>query len=220
MKIGAITIGQSPRKDITDDVVKILPKNYQLIECGALDGYSYQEIINKFKPEEEDELLVTRLRDGQEVELAKNKIIKEVDKCIDKLEKENCKYIVLFCTGNMNLKSKNTPLILPNDYLRQIVVDIAGSQKIAVLVPHHDQIKTIKVPWQKLEVQAEFFACSPYGELRNFKKVLGYIKKQDFALVYLDCIGYSIKMQSILVRELNLPVILPRTMIMRCIALL
>ena len=44
MKIGAVTIGQSPRVDIHPDVLPILGKNTELVECGCLDGMTKQQI--------------------------------------------------------------------------------------------------------------------------------------------------------------------------------
>ena len=38
VKIGAVTIGQSPRTDVTCDILPILGDNVQLLEAGALDG--------------------------------------------------------------------------------------------------------------------------------------------------------------------------------------
>ena len=64
-KIGAITIGQSPRTDVTKDLKEILV-DFELLECGALDEYSYQEVLEKFQPID-DNLFVSRMRNGKEV---------------------------------------------------------------------------------------------------------------------------------------------------------
>lgn len=40
VKIGAITVGQSPRVDVTPDLWPIFGPNVELIEAGGLDGLS------------------------------------------------------------------------------------------------------------------------------------------------------------------------------------
>ena len=42
-KIGAVTIGQAPRTDITGDILPMLSPNIKLVEYGALDPFSFEE---------------------------------------------------------------------------------------------------------------------------------------------------------------------------------
>ena len=65
IKIGAITIGQAPRTDITRDILPLLPDYMTLIEYGALDDMNYEDIMAQFHPEPADEVLVSRMRDGR-----------------------------------------------------------------------------------------------------------------------------------------------------------
>ena len=63
MKIGAITIGQAPRVDVTCDIMDIFGDKIELLQRGGLDGLTVAD-IEKFKPEEGDYVLVSRLTDG------------------------------------------------------------------------------------------------------------------------------------------------------------
>ena len=58
IKIGAITIGQAPRTDITRDILPLLPDYMTLTEYGALDDMTYEEVMSQFAPSEDDEVLV------------------------------------------------------------------------------------------------------------------------------------------------------------------
>ena len=51
MKIGAITIGQAPREDVTCDVLPFLGEGVILLQAGGLDGLSKEEIA-QFQPEQ------------------------------------------------------------------------------------------------------------------------------------------------------------------------
>ena len=48
-KIGAITVGQSPRVDLIPEIQPILGDSVEIIQTGALDGLSKEEIA-KFVP--------------------------------------------------------------------------------------------------------------------------------------------------------------------------
>lgn len=63
MKIGAVTIGQSPRDDIIPEIRDILGPGVEIIETGVLNGLSLEE-IKDFYPEPTDFTLVTRMKDG------------------------------------------------------------------------------------------------------------------------------------------------------------
>ena len=43
-KVGAVTIGQSPRDDILRDVEDILGKEMELVQAGALDDMTLEEV--------------------------------------------------------------------------------------------------------------------------------------------------------------------------------
>ena len=63
MKIGAVTIGQSPRVDVTPDIMPIFGDEVELLQMGALDGLSKEDIA-AMVPREGDYILVSRLNDG------------------------------------------------------------------------------------------------------------------------------------------------------------
>ena len=43
-KIGMITIGQSPRVDIVPEIKEILGEEIEVLEAGALDGLSLEQV--------------------------------------------------------------------------------------------------------------------------------------------------------------------------------
>ena len=53
VKIGMITIGQSPRNDILSVMKRYLPSDAQVVECGALDGLDRDEILDLAPDDEE-----------------------------------------------------------------------------------------------------------------------------------------------------------------------
>ena len=47
-KIGMLTIGQSPRDDILPGLKEIFGKNVEIVEAGALDGLTLEEVERVF----------------------------------------------------------------------------------------------------------------------------------------------------------------------------
>ena len=43
-KVGLITVGQSPRSDVVPDMAAILGGDVEILEAGALDGLSREQI--------------------------------------------------------------------------------------------------------------------------------------------------------------------------------
>ena len=65
-KLGAITVGQSPRTDVTDDIMGIFQGKVEILERGALDGLTVED-IDKLAPDAGEYVLVSRMRDGSQV---------------------------------------------------------------------------------------------------------------------------------------------------------
>ena len=84
MKIGAVTIGQSPRVDVTPDILPILGDKIELLQAGALDGLSREE-IEDMAPGPEDYVLVSRLNDGSFAKFGESFILERMQNCISKL---------------------------------------------------------------------------------------------------------------------------------------
>ena len=74
MKIGAITVGQSPRTDVTGDILPIFQGKIELIERGALGGLTREDIA-RFAPRGDDYVLVSRLCDGSSVTFGESYIV-------------------------------------------------------------------------------------------------------------------------------------------------
>lgn len=211
MKVGFLTIGQSPRKDIMDDIDPILrDAGIEYSECGALDGLTRQQ-IELLRPESKsDYVLVTRLLDGSEVKLSKTKIVSLLQDCIVRME-DRVDAIGLFCTGEFpELKSKKL-LVEPSILLSKVVEALSPTSSITILIPSADQEMELRKKWD-LGSERAVIPISPYtSNINDFKTKLKDVKADQ--LVVMDCIGYSVEMKKLVSRILMRPVILPRTLL-------
>ena len=77
-RVGLITVGQAPRSDVVPDMAAILGGNVEIVEAGALDGLSREQIA-PLAPAGDDEILVTRLADGSSVFVGKTRMIPRIE---------------------------------------------------------------------------------------------------------------------------------------------
>ena len=83
MKIGALTIGQSPRNDLIPEIEAFF-KGAEIIQLGALDGLSKEQIAD-LAPSGDDEILVSKLKDDSWALMAESKIISLLQERTDEL---------------------------------------------------------------------------------------------------------------------------------------
>jgi len=73
VKVGLLTIGQSPREDVVPEMSPFFLPNIKILEKGLLDDLSPEE-IRRLKPKTGETPLVTRLRKGGSIQLSEKKI--------------------------------------------------------------------------------------------------------------------------------------------------
>lgn len=216
-KIGAITIGQSPRKDVVGEMCEVLGENIEVLQAGALDGLTKEEIL-EFTPRDHDFVLVSKLNDGSSVKFGESYILPRLQKCVEKLEGEGAELIVFICTGKFPdiFKSKGL-LLYPQTILHAVVPKLASRGKIGVINPDQDQIKQCEDIWGQSVATVEAVAGSPYGDIQEVIEAAEELKSRDVDVIVMDCIGYTVAMKN-QVREITgKPVILPRTLVARVI---
>lgn len=215
MKIGMITVGQSPRVDVMADIAPLFDPDTLLLQRGALDGMT-QEELQEITPEEGDYVLVSRLNNGQQVRFAERKIIPKLQAAITSLETDGVSCILMLCTGKFppELKS-NVRMIYPYDLLTGLVPILSGNGHIAVILPDESQIPQLKVRWEQLADQVTLIAASPYGDLKEVLNAGEKLKDCSADLIILDCIGYTSEMKEMIRTVTKKPVLLPRTLLAR-----
>jgi len=213
-KIGLITIGQSPRNDIMSDILPILGNRAEILQKGALDNLS-QDQLSEIAPGPCDTVLVSSLRDGTSVLMAEEKILKLLQKCIEELESLGVSGIMLLCTGDFkDTLSSSVPLLFPNKILSGLLPALCDEGKLLILVPEPAQKAEAVHHWRKLGIEAEAFALSPYccthDEIRQTAAALSEVSG-DYVL--LDCMGYSAEIKEGISDCCNKNIILPRTLL-------
>lgn len=218
MKIGTLTIGQSPRMDIIPELKEAIGFEVEIEERGALDDLTWEEARDLY-PGPDDYILVTRMRDGREVKIAERYIIERMKKCIDDLERSDVDFIILLCTGEFPEEITSKKLILkPNKLMENIVKGILQEGVIADIVPSPGQVQLMKKRWNRTNPNLEVIVdtLSPYtGIDEEIKKVAERIAKTDANLIILDCLGFNKRAKTVFRKVTKKPILLPRTLLGR-----
>jgi len=212
LKLGVITIGQSPRNDVVGEIREILG-HVKIVERGCLDELTNEQ-IESLKPAEREPFLVTVLRDGSSVQVSKEKTVQLLKKGIKELEKEGVTSIVLLCTGDfLDLESKKRLIQLGKLIGGLVEGMLAPEEKLGVIVPCSGQIGQTKKKWSHLDPVVE--AASPYEDSGKILEVAERLRVENVDLTVLDCIGYTRQMKQTVREITEKPVILARSLLAR-----
>ncbi|SDY99258.1 protein AroM [Evansella caseinilytica] len=212
-KIGLLTIGQSPRSDMTPEMQVLLGAETTFIEAGALDDLTEAEIA-RLAPDKGEATYVSRLRNGNSVKLAKRKVLPLLQGKVNEVE-EIASSSVIVCTGSFPDISHKKPLLFPDQILKHVVKAVLREGNLGLLVPLAEQKQQLIEKWDALPVVAA--AASPY-EAGDFERPAQELKANGATIIVLDCMGYTEQHKKIVKAATGLPVILARSIVARIAA--
>ena len=208
-KIGAITVGQTPRTDLIPEIAPILGDSIEIIQMGGLDGLTKEE-IQTMTPAPGDHVLVSRLKDGSSVSFGESHILPRLEACMDQLKKDQVSLILFLCTGEFpDTFQADVPLIFPSKILTSIVSAI-HPHRLAVIAPVKEQLPQMQTKWAGCANSVYGLAASPYDGVETVAAAARSIPS-DADLIVLDCIGYTVEMKERVQALTGKSVLLPRT---------
>lgn len=215
MKIGFVTIGQSPRDDLISVFRKRIGERHDLIILGTLDGISPNDVA-ALAPNSEEEPLVTQLRSGQSVTIAKERILGLMQAQINELQALGVEFIVALCTGPFPELRANVPLLLPDVVLRHFVQGVMPAGKLGVIAPLAGQHLMMREKWHDYD-DLTVAALDPYDEHGEPHDLPSF---DDCGIVVLDCMGYSPGTRRLVHDHAGKPVILAQDVLAHAVELL
>lgn len=212
-KVGLITIGQSPRSDMTPEMQAILGSTTMFIEAGALDDLSKEEIA-RLAPEKNEITYVSRLRNGKSVKLSKKKILPHLQTKIHEIEQSVSSSIIV-CTGSFPTISHTKPLLLPDQILKGVVKAALGKGIMGLIIPLEEQKRHLLEKWGDTPLVVA--ASTPYEEA-NIENTARKLKEKGATMLVLDCMGYTEEHKRRVQTATGLPTILSRSIVARIAA--
>jgi len=220
--VGVVTIGQSPRTDVVPDIAAALPAGTRVIERGALDHAGPAELA-RLAPARGEDLLVSRLRDGTEVTLAEARVVPLLQDAVDEVAGRGAAVVAALCTGTLAGIRCPRPLLMPGPLVRNLVTAAAPQGRISrlgVVVPAPDQIEPARADWSAAAGEVLVLAASPYGPPAGLARAADALAVWRPDLVVLDCLGFDGPMKQLVARAVEVPVVLPRTVLAGALAAL
>lgn len=210
LKAAFVTIGQSPRPDITPGLLARIDGALDVTEIGALDGLGDAQIA-AMAPAAGEETLVTRLRDGREVVIGKRKTQARLQALFDRIDAEGrLEAIVLLCTGYFPGLHSRTLLVEAQrivDHLTHALTE--GSGKVGLMVPNRVQIAEFhEVAPPGVAITGTW--SSPYADQR-FAQAAAEVRHCDLTVMH--CMGYDDSHRAIVRDVTGKPVLLAQRML-------
>ncbi len=210
--IGCLTIGQSPRPDILDELSSLLPSNCHLMELGALDNLNSTK-LQKVAPAGDDAFYVTLLRNGTEVSISQLMLEGLLQRGLAELQRRGAHLAILLCTGELPPMASGIPYFRGGEIIKERVKREYRGKRIAVVVPDPGQAANMSQRWNNLGVNHDIYDCPPYFETEQSRKLCAKLRKNDADFIVLDCIGFTLEMEKCFRQQTGKHVLLPRTII-------
>jgi protein AroM len=216
IRIAAVTIGQSPRTEITTPMRKILEEGVSLVEYGLLDDATEERLSHLSKTAEcprEAVVYVTRLRDGRSVRMVKSDIVAMLRSTLGKIRDEGLSTALILCQGEYReaaLPGMN--LLHPMKLVRGIVDAFLPAGRLGVIVPVREQEALKKTEWEREGRELLITTGSPYGDPVFLDEAAESLRGRIDAVV-LDCLGFTVAMRRRVARIVSRPVFLPGTVV-------
>ena len=221
MKLGLATIGQTPRSDLVPTIRDHVGDSVEIDERGFLDGKTDME-ISALGPKRNGPHLVTRLRDGSEVSLAREGIVEEMQKVANVLDEEGADVIVVLCGHDWSKVKTRALIVNPGVVFPSIVSSLAKGRKLGIIKPSPSQEAHAVKQMNDYGVEnCAATSASPYtGEsrLEAVRQAARKLRGENVDLVWMSCVGMDEEMRTIVLEEIGRPVLLARSVISKIIA--
>jgi len=202
--LGTISVGQAPDMPISIESQRVLGEDVEILEVGLWDGYTKKE-LEKYKPEPGVDILLGQTVDGTDFVYAERYVPERLQSCVDRLEKQSCDLIMVYCAGKFSFPVKSSvPFIRPGELARAIVPHLLNRSRILVLIP-----PGFEEQWKEMwnHVADEVFTLAVWSEelsydafFKSMEAACDKISEIDPDLIVMDCMGYDDIMRDRLIK--------------------
>ncbi len=216
-KIGIVTIGQSPRPDVVKEMVPFFGKNVSVLEKGALDGLTLEQ-VKEFSPDNGMIPLCTRMNNGYEVIIAKEKILPRIEQSINEFDKNKVSLILLLCVGSFPYFESSCLIIQPQRIVDRCVESlISEKHHLGIIIPIPDQEDWACENFARVTPRITVTDASPHGDRSRILRASKVLKEADCDLIVMYCMGFTRELAKEVRSVTRKPVILSSSIVARTI---
>ena len=212
-QIGMLTIGQSPRDDLIPGLMEILGDEYTIVEAGALDDLTYED-VQKIDLTPEHYILVSRMRDGREIKITKKYVVPRMQKQLDKIEEQGVRLTVVMCTGKFPQFQSKGLVVTPSEILKGVIEGSLKEGKLAVVYPTEEQIPYAERDFGREKVELYADSVSPY-EPEDVESLIKRLGEEAPDLVFLNCFGFPTELKHKIVEATGKPTVHSSSLVAR-----
>lgn len=213
--LGLVTIGQSPRTDLTSDLADELTEVHY-VEHGALDKLSSAE-VESLRPEPGETPLTSRMKDGSNVVITHRHLHPLLEHAVQECADDGAEAVLILCTGHMPPISSTILVHYAEELAHSSAAKLVGNKRLGTINPMADQVTEAVARWHEaLPGTVIGDHANPYtGTRHDVEKAARRLAARGAEVLFLDCIGYTTEMQQAASHVSALPVLLPRSLAVR-----
>ena len=214
-KIGLITIGQSPRPDIVNEMKEIAGLKLEIIESGALDGLSKEQVraLNSSSDPSRQGYLVTRLRDGTTVTVPKVCVVERIGSALQEFHNQDIGLAAVLCVGEFPEYSFDGVFIRPGELVIQLVKALQIKGKGIIVIPLEEERQSAARRWDLPGLDCKIKVLPSGADWELVCRLSEEVKAEDPGFVVLECMGYTERMKACIRNKVDCPVILPKSLL-------
>ena len=219
--LAIVTIGQAPRVDLHADLAVLLGTNVKVLEFGALDGFTLEQINTQYPIATKRDILVSRMQDGRQVQISEQDLEPLLERAVHKAEAANPDAILILCTGDLpEFNEVQVPVLSPKKIVEHFFAGIGNAVTLIVMSPDAAQMENTHQRWLGNGFDVQCLSGSPYLNDGGREHAAQQAKELQGNLIYLDCMGYQLAQRDDMAHIAGKSVITPREIIFNTVRLL
>lgn len=211
-----LSVGQSPRADIIDQMLESLDMPIEATEIGALDGLTAAEIADlKVRPGELS--IITRLADGGDIVVSKPRIAERMARIAAGFRPNQFDLVVILSTGLFRDFESTCPTVNAQRAMESTVISLAAhGSRVGLIQPLAQQVEELDIPaLSSYHISASYAVDGDKGLIANALMDLA-----DCEIIVLNSVAFSEADRQMVAKASGKPVILARRIIASAIRLL
>jgi protein AroM len=202
-RIGALTIGQSPRPDLIAPLQQLLP-SYEIIQAGALDGLASKDLPVESKT---DYPLVTRMLNGARIMVDEGFIEPKLQQALKRIEAQHVVATLLLCAGTFGSLHTDKPLFKPFT-IGCSVLRALNIKSIGLIAPVIEQEGPIQRRWKNEGWEPVVWTGDLGVQDQKFhQRLRRQVRDNGLECILLDYFGHPLEHVVQLQRSIDIPVI-------------
>jgi protein AroM len=186
-----------------------------IVERGALDGLDPGQIA-ACRPGAGDFHLATRLADGREVIVAKEKILPLMDRAVKEVCDQGVDAIILLCNGPFPDFDVSCLVLEPQRLVNHCLKGIVRPHmRLGVMLPMEEQVPWAKESLADVASRITTAVWSPYSDESRLQDACEKLEEVGCDLAILYCMGFNARLGARVRNLVSMPVMVSSSLVAR-----